>query len=255
MPSERPSTVCSEPRRRSTRSCESCTRDRERRDLLLPGAARAAGPRRMDQPRRARLRVPAARRSRPPRPTASRRSTTCSRSSRAHSRVVHVCVDIACAVAGGPVEGEASPCLGLCEHAPAALVVEAGETPFAAPVHDGEWDAAGLGSPTGTRGSRAAGPRRRRRSALARLVRSARRLRRAAQGDRDRCAAVVDEVMRSGLGRSRRRGVPDRDGSGRPSQPRVDAALPRRQRRRERTRHVQGPRASSRTIPSPSSRR
>ena len=56
-------------------------------------------------------------------------------------RVVHACVDIACAVAGGPVEGEASACLGLCERAPAALVVEAGETPTAAPVHDGEWDA------------------------------------------------------------------------------------------------------------------
>ena len=57
-------------------------------------------------------------------------------------RVVHACVDIACAVAGGPLEGEASPCLGLCERAPAALVVEAGESPTAAPVHDGEWDAA-----------------------------------------------------------------------------------------------------------------
>ncbi len=57
-------------------------------------------------------------------------------------RVVHACVDIACAVAGGPLEGEASPCLGLCERAPAALVVEAGEAPIAAPVHDGEWDAA-----------------------------------------------------------------------------------------------------------------
>jgi NADH-quinone oxidoreductase subunit F len=56
-------------------------------------------------------------------------------------RRVHACVDIACAVAEGPVAGEASPCLGLCERAPAALVVEAGEPPFAAPVHDGEWDA------------------------------------------------------------------------------------------------------------------
>ena len=36
-----------------------------------------------------------------------------------------LCVDIAAAlVAGGPLEGEASPCLGLCERAPAALVVE-----------------------------------------------------------------------------------------------------------------------------------
>ena len=58
------------------------------------------------------------------------------------ARTVHACVDIACAVTGGPVDGEPSPCLGLCEHAPAALLVEAGESPRSAPVHDGEWDAA-----------------------------------------------------------------------------------------------------------------
>jgi NADH-quinone oxidoreductase subunit F len=55
-------------------------------------------------------------------------------------RVVHVCVDLACrmADAGGLVEGlpgvgtdgsvwEESPCLGLCERAPAALVVDYGD--------------------------------------------------------------------------------------------------------------------------------
>ena len=60
------------------------------------------------------------------------------------ARVVHVCEDIACAVAGphDAIDGEPSPCLGLCERAPAALVVEAGETPFAAPLPEGEWNAA-----------------------------------------------------------------------------------------------------------------
>ena len=45
--------------------------------------------------------------------------------------VVHRCVDIACQVMGATVgPGEhASPCLGLCERAPAALVIEAGEVP------------------------------------------------------------------------------------------------------------------------------
>ncbi|MGH9282863.1 MAG: NAD(P)H-dependent oxidoreductase subunit E, partial [Acidimicrobiales bacterium] len=43
-------------------------------------------------------------------------------------RVVHVCVDLACRMAGAgdPTVGEESPCLGLCERAPAALVVEYG---------------------------------------------------------------------------------------------------------------------------------
>jgi NADH-quinone oxidoreductase subunit F len=58
-------------------------------------------------------------------------------------RQVHVCVDLACRAAGGPAEAELpagthpSPCLGVCERAPAAMVVEAGESPrhaVAAPV-------------------------------------------------------------------------------------------------------------------------
>ncbi len=68
------------------------------------------------------------------------------------ARVVHACVDIACAIADGPLEGEASPCLGLCERAPAALVIEAGEAPTAAPLHDGEWDAARSVPQRGQRG-------------------------------------------------------------------------------------------------------
>jgi NADH-quinone oxidoreductase subunit F len=62
--------------------------------------------------------------------------------------VVHVCDDIACIGAGaeqtcaqleaGGVTWERSPCLGLCDRAPAALVISAGESPSAtalAPVN------------------------------------------------------------------------------------------------------------------------
>ena len=52
------------------------------------------------------------------------------------ARQVHVCVDLACRMAGGPTGhgdlpdgAHESPCLGLCERAPAALVIEAGEQP------------------------------------------------------------------------------------------------------------------------------
>src|SRR5262249_41763098 len=64
------------------------------------------------------------------------------------SRVVHVCDDIACRIAGAEklcaemessgVAWKRSPCLGQCERAPAAVVIEAGQSPksFAvAPVH------------------------------------------------------------------------------------------------------------------------
>ncbi|MEV5550426.1 NADH-ubiquinone oxidoreductase-F iron-sulfur binding region domain-containing protein [Streptomyces sp. NPDC052309] len=58
--------------------------------------------------------------------------------------VLHVCTDLACTAAGAPelcagvearlgpesgVRVERSPCLGLCERAPAALVIRAGESP------------------------------------------------------------------------------------------------------------------------------
>ena len=47
------------------------------------------------------------------------------------ARQVHVCVDLACQMTGATVPDGAheSPCLGLCERAPAALLVEAGEVP------------------------------------------------------------------------------------------------------------------------------
>ena len=77
-----------------------------------------------------------------PRPTAWPRSTRCSRPSQRPPRVVHVCDDIACRCAGLPKRSSPSssersarrtatrgrrptwlrsPCLGLCERAPAAL--------------------------------------------------------------------------------------------------------------------------------------
>ncbi len=53
-------------------------------------------------------------------------------------RVVHVCDDIACMVAGAPSQIDVkdaeivrSPCLGLCDRAPAALLIEAGDSPKA----------------------------------------------------------------------------------------------------------------------------
>jgi NADH-quinone oxidoreductase subunit F len=47
------------------------------------------------------------------------------------TRQVHVCIDLACQLAGATVPDGAheSPCLGLCERAPAALLIEAGELP------------------------------------------------------------------------------------------------------------------------------
>ncbi|CAM5402933.1 NADH-quinone oxidoreductase subunit E OS=Streptomyces tendae OX=1932 GN=GUR47_01620 PE=3 SV=1 [Streptomyces tendae] len=65
--------------------------------------------------------------------------------------VLHVCTDLACTTAGagelcaavearlGPESGvkvERSPCLGLCERAPAALVIRAGDTPARPPQGD-----------------------------------------------------------------------------------------------------------------------
>ncbi len=47
------------------------------------------------------------------------------------ARQVHVCIDLACQIAGATVPAGAheSPCLGLCERAPAVLLIEAGEQP------------------------------------------------------------------------------------------------------------------------------
>jgi NADH-quinone oxidoreductase subunit F len=51
------------------------------------------------------------------------------------ARQVHVCTDLVCRAAGGlgeadlPGGAHPAPCLGVCERAPAALVLEAGESP------------------------------------------------------------------------------------------------------------------------------
>src|SRR3954468_15571491 len=47
------------------------------------------------------------------------------------AEVTHYCTDLACALRGAtvPPGGHASPCLGLCERAPAAYRTVAGETP------------------------------------------------------------------------------------------------------------------------------
>src|SRR5262245_31214467 len=51
------------------------------------------------------------------------------------ARQVHVCTDLVCRASGGlgerdlPEDAHPAPCLGLCERAPAALVLETGESP------------------------------------------------------------------------------------------------------------------------------
>ena len=103
--------------------------------------------------------------------------------------VAHVCDDIACRLAGaedavrdlertlGPAGAPArdgrigwlrSPCLGLCELAPAAMFTIAGEAPVretVAPI-----DAAGIVAPPGARGAARGGRARDRRAAVERLV-------------------------------------------------------------------------------------
>ncbi|MEV4680796.1 NADH-ubiquinone oxidoreductase-F iron-sulfur binding region domain-containing protein [Streptomyces kurssanovii] len=59
------------------------------------------------------------------------------------AKVLHVCTDLACAARGGSLSAAAalgpdvsvqpSPCLGLCERAPAALLIRAGTSPSPAP--------------------------------------------------------------------------------------------------------------------------
>ncbi|MFH9174302.1 NAD(P)H-dependent oxidoreductase subunit E [Streptomyces albogriseolus] len=76
--------------------------------------------------------------------------------------VLHVCTDLACAAAGAPklceavearlgpesgVRVERSPCLGLCERAPAALVVRAGEDAARAVTDGGRPRATAVSAP------------------------------------------------------------------------------------------------------------
>ncbi len=94
------------------------------------------------------------------------------------AKVVHVCVDLACQVNGakalcdrltdelGPAGARSgwlrSPCLGVCEKAPAALAFEAGEVAkeqLLAPTHAGEVIAVAAAGPSHPKGSNADGGR------------------------------------------------------------------------------------------------
>ncbi|GAA2855180.1 NAD(P)H-dependent oxidoreductase subunit E [Streptosporangium fragile] len=92
------------------------------------------------------------------------------------ARVLHVCTDLACQARGadavrraaeerlGPpgMSWQPSPCLGLCERAPAALALQAGEIPGATvygpaePAPAGANGSAGTGGPNGSNGSNGA---------------------------------------------------------------------------------------------------
>jgi NADH-quinone oxidoreductase subunit F len=93
------------------------------------------------------------------------------------ARIVHVCVDLACQVNGakalcdrltdelGPAGAKSgwlrSPCLGVCEKAPAALAFEAGEVAkeqLLAPTHAGEVIAVAAAGPSRSDGARAEVP-------------------------------------------------------------------------------------------------
>ncbi|ALC19566.1 NADH-ubiquinone oxidoreductase-F iron-sulfur binding region domain-containing protein [Streptomyces pristinaespiralis] len=68
------------------------------------------------------------------------------------AKVLHVCTDLACAARGGSLSAadavgpdvsvQPSPCLGLCERAPAALLVRAGRSPSARGAEGTEGDPA-----------------------------------------------------------------------------------------------------------------
>ena len=191
--------------------------------------------------------------------------------------VVHVCTDVACIAHGSqdlvaelerrvgregehPGNGQAvwheSPCLGMCEFAPAAM------------LHGGRRGAArGVGRAGERRrrrrparrrrragraaAARAAGrrsvapapaPRGRRRSRQHRQLPRARRLRRAARGHRDGARPGAARGERLQADGPRRRRVPDRPQVGGGGPQRQAPPLPDLQRRRVRAGDVQGPR-------------
>ena len=193
--------------------------------------------------------------------------------------VAHICDDIACRLAGaeaicadltrgvGPAgeparDGRAtwlrSPCLGLCDRAPAAMFTFAGEQPRTfthAPIDAAGAIAACSNRPAGhvhTFTVRPPPPARRSRASSAGSASSTRRrstttaptaatrpsARRIEMGPE----RVIAEVTESQADGPRRRGVPDRSQVGRGRRPGRAAPLPRLQRRRIRAGHVQGPR-------------
>ena len=194
--------------------------------------------------------------------------------------VAHVCDDIACRIAGaericddlaravGPA-GEAardgrvgwlrSPCLGLCDLAPAAMITSAGDpatVTSAAPV-----DAAGiLKRLDGTTVTRPPIPARQAGDPSLRLLRrigavdpgslddyrASGGFTGAREGHRDRPRSRRRRGHRLQADGSRRCGLPDRSQVGRGRQPARPAPLPGLQRGRVGARHVQGPGAPGR---------
>ena len=169
--------------------------------------------------------------------------------------VLHVCTDLACRLAGvraAPPGAHASPCLGLCERAPAALRTIAGEHPRELPHPE---TSPPLPQARRARAAPAPPHRGRTRSRVARRLPQPRRLRRAASRDRARPGRRAARGERLPSPRPRRRRLPDRHEVGGRRAPAGAAALPRLQRRRIGAGNVQGPRAASRATRSRSSRR
>ncbi len=154
--------------------------------------------------------------------------------------VLHVCTDLACQLAGAevPPGAQPSPCLGLCERAPAALRTIAGPEPREVPLPEA---AAAAAAARRARPPPAAPHRRRRRSGVARRLPGARRLRGAPPRVRARRDGRDPRGERLAAARPRRRCLPHRPEVGGGRAAARAAALPRLQRRRVGAGHVQGP--------------
>ena len=214
-----------------------------------------------------------------PRRTASRPSMPCTRPSRgrrswrtsattsragwpARSRCAPTWRESSARPGARPDDGRTtwlrSPCLGLCDLAPAALITTAGETArnvTAAPI-----DAAGIVSRLGAgtvgerpspalpqpaeRAAATATTGRRRRSRVGGRLSGAGRLSRPRSRARDRTGGGHRRDHRVGPGRARRRGLPHRSEVGRGRRAAGGAALRRLQRGRVGAGHVQGPGAA-----------
>ncbi len=185
--------------------------------------------------------------------------------------VLHLCDDIACKVAGaeelidevvrqgGPEQVLRSPCLGMCERAPAALLQSPGDrrrglrpgvdraarsVPARRPLDDDERRAGGRGGAADRASPRrapSAPARRCRRSNVARRLPGARRVRGAPAGGRARIRRRDPRAQGLEAPRPRRRGVPGRREVGGGREAAGPPALLHLQRRRIRARHVQGP--------------